>query len=78
MSQPISYLFSLLLSKLTSLLTSLLLSDDLISKIEQWTRNYLKTYDNKQNNWQHHLTTCLHLLGKILHIDETIQQIPTE
>ncbi|MCL2929590.1 MAG: hypothetical protein MGG37_16950 [Trichodesmium sp. MAG_R01] len=50
----------------------------MISKIEQWTRNYLKTYDNKQNNWQHHLTTCLHLLGKILHIDETIQQIPTE
>ncbi len=58
----------------------IVLSPDLIdlNKLANWANSYLKAYSNKKSHWQRRLTTRLHLLAKILHIDEIIQQIPTE
>ncbi|MEC4818465.1 MAG: CHAT domain-containing tetratricopeptide repeat protein [Scytonema sp. PMC 1069.18] len=58
----------------------IILSPDLIDlkKLANWANNYLNAYSNKKSHWQHRLTTRLNLLAKILHIDEIIQQIPTE
>jgi CHAT domain-containing protein len=55
-------------------------SSDLIdpNKLGKWASSYLKAYINKNSHWQRRLTTHLHLLAKILHIDEIIKQIPTE
>jgi len=47
-------------------------------KLANWANSYLKAYFNKKSHWQRRLTTRLHLLAKILHIDEIIKQIPTE
>jgi CHAT domain-containing protein len=54
-------------------------SPDLINlnKLANWANSYLKAYSN-QPHWQRRLTTRLHLLAKILHIDEIIQQISLE
>ena len=58
----------------------IVLPPDLIDpkKIANWANSYLKAYINKNSHWQRRLTTRLHLLAKILHVDEIIQQIPTE
>ncbi|BBC26674.1 CHAT domain-containing protein [Pseudanabaena sp. ABRG5-3] len=58
----------------------IVLSPDLIdlNKLANWANSYLKAYSNKKAHWQRRLTTRLHLLAKILHIDEIIEQIPTE
>ncbi|KAB8317485.1 CHAT domain-containing protein [Tolypothrix campylonemoides VB511288] len=47
-----------------------------LDKLEIWARGYLRAYNNKRFYWQRRLTTRLHLLAKILHIDEIIRQIP--
>ncbi|MEH2093482.1 MAG: CHAT domain-containing tetratricopeptide repeat protein [Nostoc sp.] len=58
----------------------IVLSPDLIdlNKLANWANSYLKAYSYKKSHWQHRLTTRLRLLAKILHIDEIVQQIPTE
>ncbi|MEZ2224738.1 CHAT domain-containing protein [Microcoleus sp.] len=58
----------------------IVLSPDLINpnKLANWANSYLKAYINKNSHWQRRLTTRLHLLAKILHVDEILQQIPTE
>ncbi|MEG4490257.1 CHAT domain-containing protein [Microcoleus sp. D3_18_C4] len=58
----------------------IVLPPDLIDpkKLANWANSYLKAYINKNSHWQRRLTTRLHLLAKILHVDEIIQQIPTE
>ncbi|MBE8970170.1 CHAT domain-containing protein [Nostocales cyanobacterium LEGE 12452] len=58
----------------------IVLSPDLINlkKLENWANNYLNAYSQKKSHWQRRLTTRLHLLAKILHVDEIIKQIPTE
>ena len=58
----------------------LILSPDLVDlkKLETWVNSYLKAYTNKKDHWQRRLTTRLNLLAKILHLDEIIEQIPTE
>ncbi len=58
----------------------LILSPDLVdpNKLETWVNSYMKAYSSKKAHWQRRLTTRLNLLAKILHIDEIIQQIPTE
>lgn len=58
----------------------IVLSPDLINpnKLANWANSYLKAYSNKQSHWERRLTTRLHLLAKILHVDEIIKQIPTE
>lgn len=58
----------------------IVLSPDLIdlNKLANWANSYLKAYSYKKSHWQRRLTTRLHLLAKILHIDEILQQIPTE
>ncbi|NJM22789.1 MAG: CHAT domain-containing protein, partial [Richelia sp. SM1_7_0] len=58
----------------------IVLSPDLINlnNLAKWANNYLKAYGNKKSHWQRRLSTRLNLLAKILHIDEIIQQIPTE
>ncbi|MFB2891681.1 CHAT domain-containing protein [Aerosakkonemataceae cyanobacterium BLCC-F50] len=58
----------------------IVLSPDLIdlNKLANWANSYLKAYSYKKSHWQRRLTTRLHLLAKILHIDEIVQQIPTE
>ncbi|WP_249070612.1 CHAT domain-containing protein [Argonema antarcticum] len=48
------------------------------NKLANWANSYLKAYSNKKSHWQRRLTTRLHLLAKILHVDEIIEQIPTE
>jgi CHAT domain-containing protein len=55
-------------------------SPDLINlnKLANWANSYLKAYSYKKSHWHRRLTTRLHLLAKILHIDEIIKQIPTE
>lgn len=65
-----------------------------LNKLANWANSNLKAYSNKKSHWhsnikshwhsnkkshwQRRLTTRLHLLAKILHIDEIIEQIPTE
>jgi CHAT domain-containing protein len=58
----------------------IVLSPDLINpnKLANWANSYLKAYSNKKSHWQRRLTTRLDLLAKILHIDEIVEQIPTE
>ncbi|MDR9900143.1 CHAT domain-containing protein [Aetokthonos hydrillicola Thurmond2011] len=58
----------------------IVLPDDSINpkKLENWANSYLKAYSNQKSHWQCRLTTRLHLLAKILHIDEIIKHIPTE
>jgi CHAT domain-containing protein len=47
-------------------------------KFERWVNGYLRAYNNHKCHWQRRLTTRLHLLAKILHIDEILEQIPEE
>ncbi|MEH2174028.1 CHAT domain-containing protein, partial [Nostoc sp.] len=47
-----------------------------LNKLAKWTNSYLKAYSYKKSYWQRRLTTRLHLLAKILHIDEILTQIP--
>ena len=49
-----------------------------LDKLVKWVNGYFRAYDTKSYHWQYRLTTRLHLLTKILHIDEIIQQIPPE
>ncbi|NET86775.1 MAG: CHAT domain-containing protein [Kamptonema sp. SIO1D9] len=58
----------------------IVLSPDLIDlkKLESWANRYVKAYFYKKSHWQRRLTTRLNLLTKILHLDEIIEQIPTE
>ncbi|NEO14418.1 MULTISPECIES: CHAT domain-containing tetratricopeptide repeat protein [unclassified Moorena] len=60
-----------------------------LDKLVKWINGYLRAYNNhktwlsnrkypKESPWQCHLNTRLHLLAKIIHIDEVIQQIPPE
>jgi CHAT domain-containing protein len=58
----------------------IVLSPDLINlnKLANWANSYLQAYTNKKSHWQRRLTTRLHLLAKILHIDEIIKQISLE
>jgi len=58
----------------------IVLSPDLINldKLTNWANSYLKAYSSKKSHWQRRLTTRLHLLAKILYIDEIIKQIPTK
>ncbi|MGB5959731.1 MAG: CHAT domain-containing protein [Coleofasciculaceae cyanobacterium] len=47
-----------------------------LEKLQKWANSYLKAYNNHKSHWQRRLRTRLHLLAKILHIDEIIQGIP--
>ncbi|MBD2457081.1 CHAT domain-containing protein [Nostoc sp. FACHB-87] len=47
-----------------------------LNKLANWANSYLKAYSHKKSYWQRRLTTRLHLLAKILHIDEILTQIP--
>ena len=49
-----------------------------LDKFFKWVDEYFREYDTKPSHWQYRLTTRLHLLAQILHIDEIIQQIPPE
>jgi CHAT domain-containing protein len=49
-----------------------------LNKLANWANSYLQAYTNKKSHWQRRLTTRLHLLAKILHIDEIIKQISLE
>lgn len=58
----------------------IVLSPNLIdlNKLENWVNSYLNAYSNKKGYWQRRLTTRLHLLAKILHLNDIVQRIPTE
>jgi CHAT domain-containing protein len=47
-------------------------------KLVKWFEGYFRAYDTKPAYWEYRLTTRLHLLAQILHIDQIIQQIPPE
>lgn len=47
-----------------------------LDKLINWVGGYLQAYYDKPSHWQQRLTTRLHLLAQILHIDEIIQRIP--
>ncbi|NEQ80460.1 MAG: CHAT domain-containing protein [Moorea sp. SIO2I5] len=47
-------------------------------KFQKSVNGYLRAYYNKKDYWQRRLTTRLHLLAKIIHIDDIIEQIPPE
>ncbi|NET68504.1 MAG: CHAT domain-containing protein [Moorea sp. SIO1G6] len=47
-------------------------------KFQKSVNGYLRAYYNKKYHWQRRLTTRLHLLAKIIHIDDIIEQIPPE
>ncbi|WP_287357623.1 CHAT domain-containing protein [Moorena sp. SIO3B2] len=60
-----------------------------LEKLGKWINGYLRAYNNhktwlsnrkypKESPWQRRLNTRLHLLAKIMHIDEIIQQIPPQ
>ncbi|NEO14369.1 MULTISPECIES: CHAT domain-containing protein [unclassified Moorena] len=49
-----------------------------LDKLIRWVNKYFTAYHTKQSHSRRHLTTRLHLLAQILHIDEIIQQIPLE
>jgi CHAT domain-containing protein len=49
-----------------------------LDKLIKWLQGYLIAYYIKKSHWQRRLTTRLRLLAQILHIDEIIQQIPSE
>jgi CHAT domain-containing protein len=49
-----------------------------LNKLDKWINGYLKAYNNYKSHWQRRLTTRLHLLAKILYIDEIVKQIPQE
>ena len=49
-----------------------------LDKLVKWSNWYFRAYYTKPNHWQYRLTTRLHLLAQILHIDGIIQQIPPE
>ncbi len=47
-----------------------------LDKLQKYFRNYFLAYYTKKSHWQRRLTARLHLLARILHIDEIIQHIP--
>ncbi|WP_293072716.1 CHAT domain-containing tetratricopeptide repeat protein [Moorena sp. SIO4A5] len=49
-----------------------------LDKLIKWLKGYLRAYYTKKYHWQRRLNTRLHLLAKIIHIDDIIQQIPPE
>jgi CHAT domain-containing protein len=49
-----------------------------LKHFEKWFNGYLRTYNNRKSHWQRRLSVRLHLLAKILHINEIIKQIPEE
>ncbi len=49
-----------------------------LDKLGKCVDGYFRGYNTKPYHWRHRLTTRLHLLAQILHIDEIIQQIPPE
>jgi CHAT domain-containing protein len=49
-----------------------------LGKFLKWANAYLRSYRTKKSQWQRRLKTRLHLLTKILHLDEIIKQIPFE
>ncbi|MGK7894095.1 MAG: CHAT domain-containing protein, partial [Xenococcus sp. (in: cyanobacteria)] len=58
----------------------IILPPDLINfkKLVNWGNSYLRAYKSKSSHWQRRLSTRLQILGKILHIDKIIRQIPKE
>ncbi|NEO41263.1 MAG: CHAT domain-containing protein [Moorea sp. SIOASIH] len=49
-----------------------------LDQLVNWANGYWRAYSTKKFHWQRRLTTRLHLLAQILHIDDIIQQIPPE
>ncbi|MEQ9001519.1 MAG: CHAT domain-containing protein [Coleofasciculus sp. B1-GNL1-01] len=49
-----------------------------LKHFEKWFNGYLRAYNNRKSHWQRRLSVRLHLLAKILHINEIIKQIPEE
>ena len=49
-----------------------------LDELVNWANEYLKSYHNESSDWKTHLSSRLHLLARILHIDEIIQSIPPE
>ncbi|NET83797.1 MAG: CHAT domain-containing protein [Moorea sp. SIO1F2] len=49
-----------------------------LGQLVDWANGYLKAYSTKKYHYPKHLTTRLHSLAQILHIDDIIQQIPPE
>jgi CHAT domain-containing protein len=47
-----------------------------LDKLVKWVNSYFRGYYTKPKHWQYRLTTRLHLLAKILQIDEIIKKIP--
>ncbi|NEN95225.1 MAG: CHAT domain-containing protein [Moorea sp. SIO3I7] len=47
-----------------------------LDKLVNWINEYLGSYYTEKSDWQKELSNRLHLLAKILHIDDIIEQIP--
>ncbi|MEH2159431.1 CHAT domain-containing protein [Nostoc sp.] len=47
-----------------------------LKKLMYWVAAYMGAYYEKKSHWQRRLSTRLHLLGKILHLEEIIKLIP--
>ncbi|WP_017718791.1 CHAT domain-containing protein [Kamptonema formosum] len=48
-----------------------------LKKLENWANGYFRAYSTHKSHWQRRLTTRLHLLANILHIDGILDKIPT-
>ncbi|NEQ86305.1 MAG: CHAT domain-containing protein, partial [Moorea sp. SIO2I5] len=49
-----------------------------LGQLVDWANGYLRAYSTEKYHYPKHLTTRLHSLAQILHIDDIIQQIPPE
>ncbi|MUG94185.1 CHAT domain-containing protein [Scytonema sp. UIC 10036] len=47
-----------------------------LKKLMYWVAGYMGAYYEKKSHWHRRLSTRLHLLGKILHLEEIIKLIP--
>ncbi len=49
-----------------------------LENLSNWIDGYLQGYYTQKNDWKSQLSNRLHSLAQILHIDDIIQQIPSE
>jgi len=49
-----------------------------LQKLVDWANEYLIGYYTNKSDWQNHLNDRLHLLSKILHLDNLTEEIPSE
>jgi len=48
-----------------------------LKKLVNWANGYLRAYSTHKSHWQRRLTTRLHLLAHILHLEDILDKIPT-